>query len=110
MKSLIVKGTFHGKNGYDRHSREFTKELLKQGISVQLRDFEIFSHIKLPGWQRENWYDQLRDADGATVMLHFTMPPQVELTARLHHANYTMFEATRVPSKWVEHNLKHDLV
>jgi glycosyltransferase involved in cell wall biosynthesis len=110
MESLIVKGTFHGKNGHDRHTREFTREMVKQGVSVRLLDFEEFSHIKLPAWQQESFYSRLSKADEAKTILHFTMPHQVERSPRLHNVNFTMFEATRVPAKWIEHNREHDLL
>ena len=110
MKSLIIRGSFRGATGYDHHTREFAKELAKQGVQVQLIDFAKWTHIKLAPEQLEDGLAQLCRPVSADLVLHFTMPPQVEMTPGLRHVNYTMFEATRIPAQWLQHNLKHDLV
>lgn len=110
MNALIIRGSFRGATGYDHHTRAFAKGLTKQGVRVQLIDFAQWSHIKLASQQQDGQLAQLQRSVSANTMLHCTMPPQVETAPRLRHVNYTMFEATRIPANWLQHNLKHDLV
>ncbi len=74
--------------------------------------------MDLPGWsqrklttsQRDEWFDTLSRPVDARTMLHFTMPHQVEPASGKRNINYTMFEATRVPRDWIQHNLTHDRI
>jgi hypothetical protein len=48
---------------------------------------------------------------GAGVMLQFCMPHQLVPWERGQlNANYTMFEATRIPHRWVERSGETDLI
>src|SRR5262249_17289388 len=46
----------------------------------------------------------------ARAMLHFCMPHQVRAARSQITVNYTMFEADRIPERWVRFNTSHDLV
>ncbi len=110
LTSLRVHGPFHGPSGYDHHVREFTRELVRQGVAVQLIDLPSWSSVKLPPPMRDSWFDELQRPLDAEMTLHFCMPHQVENDRQTLNVNYTMFEATRVPDAWIERNLRHDLV
>ncbi|HEX5441211.1 MAG TPA: hypothetical protein VFW76_10025 [Ktedonobacterales bacterium] len=110
LASLRVRGPFRGPSGYDHHVREFTRELVRQGVDVQLIDLPSWSPAKLPPRMRDPWFDELLRPLDADITLHFTMPHQVEIDHATLNVNYTMFEATRVPESWIEQNLRHDLV
>jgi glycosyltransferase involved in cell wall biosynthesis len=110
MPALTVCGPFRGVTGYDHHVREFVHELARQGVSVRLLDLPQWSPRKLPPALRDPWFETLRKPTGATTVLHFCMPHQVQPHAGRRNVNYTMFEATRAPAAWVARNLEHDLV
>jgi len=105
-----VRGPFRGLTGYDHHVREFVRELRKQGVAIQLLDLPNWSATRLPEETREPWLDSLDQDCGARTVLHFSMPNQVIRSADKANANYTMFEATRVPESWVEANKRHDVL
>ena len=110
LKALTVRGPFRGPTGYDHHVREFVREFRKQGIDVELLDLPIWSPARLPAEMREGWLESLTHECGAKTVLHFSMPHQVIRYPGKVNANYTMFEATRVPASWVEANKKHDVL
>ena len=110
VTSLRVRGPFRGPSGYDHHVREFTRELVRQGVDVQLIDLPSWSPMKLPASMMDPWFDELLRPLDSELTLHFTMPHQVEIDRGTFNVNYTMFEATRVPEDWIERNLRHDLV
>lgn len=56
-RTLQVVGPFRGSSGYDRLTREFVREFVRQGVHLQL--------VNLPGWsdelpaeQRELWFER----------------------------------------------------
>ena len=107
--SLEVVGPFRGSSGYDRHTREFVREFVSQGVSVRL--------IHLPGWSfdlpsdmRETWFDQLDSPVQTQTVLHFTMPNHARPQPGKRNVNYTMFEADRIPQLWVDCARKQDLI
>jgi len=110
MNSLSVRGTFKGVTGYDQHTRNFVRELVSQNISVQLMDFSNWSTQKLYRHHRDPFFDNLSHPVKSNIVLHFTMPHQVQIEKGRLNVNFTMFEANRIPQGWVEHNLNHDLV
>lgn len=110
MKALTIRGPFKGISGYDHHVRAFVRELYAQGISVRLVDFSDWSPGKLPEGMREHWFETLNEPLDSRVVLHFCMPHQVQVARGMLNVNFTMFEATRVPRKWVKLNRRHDLV
>jgi len=77
---------------------------------VRLLDLPLWSPRKLPFSLRDPWFETLRKPTGATTVLHFCMPHQVRPHARRRNVNYTMFEATPAPPRWVARNLEHDLL
>lgn len=110
MKALTIRGPFKGISGHDRHVRAFVRELCRQGIGVKLTDFPAWSPGKLPDGMREHWFETLNKPLDCRTVLHFCMPHQVAAACGLLNVNFTMFEATRVPRKWVRLNGRHDLV
>jgi len=90
--------------------REFVRELVRQGVSVQLQDLPQWSARKLPLALQDPWFEGLRKPVDAPIVLHFAMPHQVKTHAGRRNVNFTMFEASRAPAEWVERNLDHDLV
>ena len=110
MRALTVCGPFRGVTGYDHHVREFVREIVRQGVSVRLLDLPQWSPRKLPPALRDPWFETLGKPTGATTVLHFCMPHQVQPHAGRRNVNYTMFEATRAPAAWVARNREHDLV
>jgi glycosyltransferase involved in cell wall biosynthesis len=77
---------------------------------VRLFDLPHWSPRKLPLALRDPWFETLRKPTGATTVLHFCMPHQVQPHAGRRNVNYTMFEASPAPAAWVERNREHDLV
>ncbi|NOQ63815.1 MAG: hypothetical protein GQ582_04830 [Methyloprofundus sp.] len=108
--SLLIKGPYQGITGYDHYVREFTKGLVNQGANVQLFDFPEWSSQKHPDYQHAYWSGLVNHSVNAKSIIHFVMPAQVEIAKDKLNLNFTMFEADRIPSTWLEHNLQHDLV
>jgi len=108
-KSLEVIGPFKGASGYDRHTREFVRQFVRQGVRVRLTHLPGWS-VDLPDALRETWFDTLDAPVGADTLLHFTMPNHAWPRAGLRNVNYTMFEADRIPSRWADCARAHDLV
>lgn len=109
MRSLDVVGPFKGSSGYDRHTREFVREFVRQGVEVQLINLDGWS-VELPPALRETWFDQLNIPVSAKTILHFTMPGQGRPCFGMRNVNYTMFEADRIPQAWVDCAFAHDLI
>ena len=110
MKALTVRGSFRGYSGHDHHVREFVRQLHCLGVHVQLLDFADWAPGSLAGSMRDPWFETLDEPVEASVCLHFCMPHQVEPVADMLNANFTMFEASRIPRHWVEHSLQRDRV
>ena len=110
LSRLLVRGPFRGPSGYDRHVRAFTRELVRQGVAVQLVDVPEWSSATLPEGTLDPFFDSLVDPVDAQVALHFTMPHQVTPFDGYRNVNFTMFEATRVPYAWIDANRTHDLL
>src|ERR671925_1706706 len=96
LAALRVRGPFRGPSGYDHHTREFVRELHRQGVAVELVDLPEWGPVKLPAELRDPWFESLDRPVGARVALHFCMPHQLARQRGLVEVNYTMFEATRV--------------
>ncbi len=97
---LAVVGPFRGPSGYDRHTREFVRQLVALGVDVHLRHLDGWSS-PVPEAMREPWLDDLASPNGATTVVHFVMPTQVVPWPGARTVNYTMFEADRIPGSWV---------
>jgi glycosyltransferase involved in cell wall biosynthesis len=110
LTALKVRGPFRGATGYDHHVREFVRALHAQGVAIQLVDMPEWSPSRLPPAMQDSWFAALRAAVKAPLVLHFCMPHQVKREADKVNVNYTMFEATRVPSPWVAPERHGDLV
>ncbi len=109
-RSLAVRGPFRGVSGHDHHTREFVRQLVRQGVRVQLTDLPEWHPVKLPPDDWDPWFEQLAGPVDAASTLHFCMPHQVRLSPGQLTVNYTMFEADRVPPDWVARGRSHDLV
>jgi glycosyltransferase involved in cell wall biosynthesis len=79
-------------------------------VRIELADVPGWSPTLLPRSMRDPWFESLAAECETQTALHFCMPHQVRRFADRFNVNYTMFEATRVPLRWVAENLKHDLV
>ncbi|HET9016749.1 MAG TPA: glycosyltransferase [Thermomicrobiaceae bacterium] len=108
--ALRVRGPFRGPSGYDHHTREFVREMARQGVAVQLLELPGWGAVRLPEALRDPWFERLDRPVDARVTLHFAMPHQVVPAEGNANVDYTMFEATRVPDLWVERNREHALV
>lgn len=103
-----MRGPFLGFSGYDQHTRAFVRELVKQGLRVQLEHLWGWG-VALPDEQRDPWYECLREPVDAGITLHFTMPQQVRVDPGMKHVNYTMFEADGIPASWAAQARRVDL-
>lgn len=110
LTSLRIRGPFRGPSGYDHHVREVTRQIVRRGIRVQLIDVPEWSPVRLPDGLRDPLFESLDISVSAPITVHFTMPHQVLTDPTTLNVNFTTFEASRVPSDWVESNLRHDLV
>ncbi len=109
-QALTVRGPYRGASGHDHHVREFVRHLAWRGIRQQLVDVPEWGSGELPAHARDPWFDTLSGPVESNAVLHFCMPHQVRPVHDKLNANYTMFEANRIPPRWVRHNLRHDLV
>jgi glycosyltransferase involved in cell wall biosynthesis len=110
MRALSIIGPFRGPSGYDHHVREFVRELSRQGIDIELADLPRWTSVKLPEPLRDPWFDSLARPVDANVVLHFTTPQYAVPVKGRRNANFTMFEASRIPREWVRQNRRHDMV
>ena len=109
-RSLAVRGSFRGASGHDHHTREFVRQLVGQGVRIQLTDIPHWHPVKLSSGARDPWFEQLASPVEAAAVLQFCMPHQVVTSAGRLTVNYTMFEASPVPAGWVAGGTDHDLV
>jgi FkbM family methyltransferase len=107
-RRLKVVGPYKGGSGYDRITRAFVREFVRQGMRLELHD--------LPGWSTplpehaHSVFDRLSVPVGAETMLHFTMPHHARAEPGLRNVNYTMFEADRIPAHWVDLAQAHEVI
>jgi glycosyltransferase involved in cell wall biosynthesis len=104
--AIEVIGPFRGTTGYDRHTRELVRNLVAQGVRVQLTHLDGWSR-PLPPSMRETWFDELVSPVDAKLLLHFTMPNHCRPRAGKINVNYTMFEADRIPPDWAARASAH---
>jgi len=107
---LVVRGSFRGVSGHDRHVRAFVRGLAAEGVAVRLVDLPQWAPTRLPAEARDPWFERLDRRVGARAVIHFCMPHQVSPVRGRLNVNYTMFEASRVPAHWVALNCSHHLV
>lgn len=109
MKGLEIIGPFRGATGHDRHTREFTRQLVKRGVPVQLTQLHGWSP-ELSAAARDDWFDGLCAQRETDVALHFTMPTLCTPRRGKVNVNYTMFEADRLPRPWVSCAAMHERI
>src|SRR5579871_1005378 len=102
LSSLLVRGPFRGPSGYDHHVRELVRELVRQGVAVQLLELPKWGPVTLPEEMRDPWFESLSGYVEAGIMLQFCMPHQVLPLTGITSVNYTMFEGTRISPIWVK--------
>jgi glycosyltransferase involved in cell wall biosynthesis len=102
LRALRVRGPFRGGTGYDYLTRAFARAFASLGVRVQLEEFREWS-LPLPVQLQDPFFDQLAAPVAADIDLQFVMPHQVVAAPGVLTANYTMFEATRIPAPWVAH-------
>jgi glycosyltransferase involved in cell wall biosynthesis len=90
--------------------REYVRELVNQGVAVELIDLPEWGPTRLPAAAQDRWFDSLDTPVDARTVLHFCMPHQVIPDAHRITVNHTMFEASRIPPHWVEQHRQHDLI
>ena len=107
-RRLKVVGPYKGGSGYDRLTRAFVREFVRQGVRLELRD--------LPEWSSPlpehaySVFDRFAAPVGAETALHFTVPHLAKPAPELRNVNYTMFEAERIPPSWVDLAQAHALI
>ena len=102
-------GPYRGPSGYDRVTREFCRGFIGLGARLQLVPIADWSP-DLPANAEAEWFDRHTREVEADVVVHFMMPDRCRPLSGLPNANYTMFEATRIPAAWVERAREHDLI
>ena len=109
VHALTLRGPFRGPTGYDHHVRETAKALHELGVAVEL--------VPVSGWSDNvlstvdgAWLETLvRPVDSRTAV-HIMIPDHANPIAGKLNANFTMFEADRIPAYWMRKNQEHDLV
>ena len=78
-KSLEVIGPFKGASGYDRHTREFVRHLVRQGVRVRLTHLPGWSVDLLDGLRAESLLEEADDGGRAAQV------GLVDLVGGRHH-------------------------
>src|SRR5258707_2728596 len=99
MQSIEVVGPFKGITGYDRHTREFVRQFLRQGLGVQLTNLAGWS-LEVPPPMREVCFDQLSTPVNADTVLHFTMPKHVTTDRSNRNVTKPSSRAIAIPRNW----------
>ena len=68
--AVRIRGPFLGPSGYDNHVRQFSRELVKRGVAVQLENLDQRSRILELGFDRID----LRNPDVVAVRPRQTPP------------------------------------
>lgn len=111
MKALTIRGTFRGPTGYDQCVRGLARELLRQGVALELREVPDWGPVKLAPAAQDPLFASLeRPVDNARTVLQFCLPPTALHYPGKLNVNFSMFETTRVPAAWATENRKHDLL
>jgi glycosyltransferase involved in cell wall biosynthesis len=107
--TIRAVGPFRGASGYDRMTRGFARSLIELGARLQLVPVAGWSP-DLPPFRDGDWFGRHTEPVNADIAVHFMMPDRCRPVPGLPNANFTMFEATRIPPAWVERSREHDLV
>ncbi|MGE0227704.1 MAG: hypothetical protein AB7I38_06920 [Dehalococcoidia bacterium] len=105
-----IRGPYLGQTGYDYHTRELARALVRRGIEVALEQLGEWGPAGLPYELREPWFERLRRPASVRANLHIAFPTQVRPAPWTPHLNYTMFEATRIPESWARAHSRADLI
>ena len=102
LRAVRVHGPVEGVSGYDVHTRSFVRELVRQGVEVELRQLEAWKSP--PRVNRDApVFESLRSPVDARLALHFALPTQVAWSEDgLPDVVFTMFEGDRLPRPWIE--------
>lgn len=107
---ITIRGPFRGYSGHDRTVRSFVAALTRAGVETGLIDIPHWSLAKLPPAMCDPALEALTSPLPSRTVVQSCMPHQVSPLPGRQTANFTMFEADRVPRAWVRHNRRHDLV
>jgi hypothetical protein len=77
LAALRVRGPFDRSTGYDHHVRKFVRELVNQGVAVELVDIPQWGPARLPPHLRDPSFNSFDTPTSARVTLHFCTPHQV---------------------------------
>ncbi len=110
VTALKLRGPFTGPSGYDHHVREFARAIANQGVAIELENMPEWGPVQLPHNLRDPWFESLSQPVDARTTVHFSFPEQVVRVGRQINVNYTMFEATRIPARWVAAHGRSDLI
>lgn len=108
--TIEIVGSFKGTTGHDNHTRSIVRALHHKGVKIHLKDMPLWSSSRLPPRCQDRFFDQFSEPVDAEACLFFCMPHQVELRRHNRIINYTMFEADRIPQRWVDCSRNHDLI
>ena len=80
-------------------------------INRRIVDVSKFNpRVQLPYELRDPWFESLKPAENPGSVLYFSFPTQVERDPVLPTLNFTMFEATTIPSDWAAAHTLSDLI
>ncbi|MCW3084631.1 MAG: hypothetical protein JWP12_1997 [Bacteroidetes bacterium] len=109
LKNFRIIGPYRGPTGYDNHVRQICKTLMQQERTFEFREFTRWNPVVLPDdWLSTTSSFPSSQKEKPSLSLHFTMPDQVALCEGMLNVNFSMFEATSIPSKWIMHSRQHD--
>jgi len=109
LRGLEIIGPVYGPTGYDRHTREFTRQLAALGTPVQLTPLSGWSP-ELPSLMKDSFFEGLLRPIETDVALNFAMPHHCLPRKGKHRVNYTMFEGNHIPAEWVRLAAHQDLI
>jgi hypothetical protein len=102
-----ITGPYQGITGYDRMVRSLVPCLCARGIAIELHEHKNWSPTRMSGSLPRNFSGRVAAPE---VHLQFCLPTQAIRSPGCQNFNYTMFEASRIPSAWADAAQKQDLI
>jgi glycosyltransferase involved in cell wall biosynthesis len=109
MRGIEIIGPVFGGTGYDRHTREFTRQLHALGVPIQLSPVYGWS-ASIREFENDALFRELQHEIPTDVALHFLMPTMCFPRGGRVNVNYTMFEGDRIPAAWAARAAEHDRI
>lgn len=98
-KSVVFRGPVNSYTGYGLHACQIISDLAGMGYTVRVRPTELEEKFaKIPMGIKRRFVDSAQPEDWE-LMLH---PPNFPPTPGKRTVYFTMWEASRLPSQWVE--------